>query len=94
MFLVTVLKMSAYLALVRLADPDSESETWGKYFLPVGVFFASNFLDFVAGYLSAGLVKWPHPKNKKDHSQGAHDLARVNFLVIAIKLSLLHKEYV
>ena len=50
MFLVTVLKMSAYLALVRLADPDSESETWGKYFLSVGVFFAFNFLDFVARY--------------------------------------------
>ena len=51
-------------------------------------------LSGLCGRILAGLVKWPHPKNKKDHSQGAHDLARVNFLVIAIKLSLLHKEYV
>ena len=59
-FLVYVLNMSVYPALVRLAEPVGESESWKVYFLPVGVFFAFNFLDFV-GRIVVGFVKWPKP---------------------------------
>ena len=59
-FLVYALNMSVYPALVRLAEPVHESETWKVYFLPVGVFFAFNFLDFI-GRILAGFVKWPKP---------------------------------
>ncbi len=59
-FLVNVLNMSVYPALVRLAEPVGESETWKLYFLPIGVFFAFNFLDFV-GRIVVGFVKWPNP---------------------------------
>ena len=59
-FLVYVLNMSVYPALARLAEPVHESEKWKVYFLPVGVFFAFNFLDFI-GRIVAGFVKWPKP---------------------------------
>ena len=59
-FLVYVLNMSVYPALVRLAEPVGGSETWKVYFLPVGVFFAFNFLDFV-GRIVVGFLKWPKP---------------------------------
>ena len=83
-FLVTVLNMSVYPALVRLAEPVNESETWGKYFLPVGVFFAFNFLDFV-GRILAGLVKWPNP-TKPESNLSVLIITVLRFIFVPILL--------
>ena len=59
-FLVYVVSLSVYPSLVRLVQPVGSSKTWQKYFIPVGVFFAYNFLDFV-GRMMAVFIQWPRP---------------------------------
>ena len=59
-FLVYVMSLSVYPSLVRLVQPVGSSENWQKYFIPVGVFFAYNFLDFV-GRMMAAFIQWPRP---------------------------------
>ena len=57
-FLVCLLNLSLYPALLRLAEPVHEAAAWATYFLPVGVFLAFNLLDFF-GRLLASWLHWP-----------------------------------
>ena len=57
-FLVCLLNLSLYPALLRLAEPVHEAAAWATYFLPVGVFLAFNLLDFM-GRLLASWLHWP-----------------------------------
>ena len=57
-FLVCLLNLSLYPALLRLAEPVHEAAAWATYFLPVGVFLAFNLLDFL-GRLLASWLHWP-----------------------------------
>ena len=62
-FLTHVMVFSVYPALMRLAEPVTDNELWSKYFLPLGVFFSFNFLDFT-GRVLAGVIKWPGPDKR------------------------------
>ena len=64
-FLVCLLNLSLYPALLRLAEPVHEAAAWATYFLPVGVFLAFNLLDFLVVLCSAPSVPQPVVQSRR-----------------------------
>ena len=58
LFINFFVTLGVFPSIPSLAMTTSDSETWGKYFVPVGCFFLFNVCDLI-GRIVAGFVKWP-----------------------------------